>query len=368
MKRFSNIVVVLAIVTLTAMFAAATPGLARQGGAIDRAKMQRDLTIMEGILDKLLESQGSHKTEFAKRQSRGIYLENLGVLFFTSASRSFQVGWNFGEFVFENGESPGVVTTTRVGDRPVSNKKSIEQKRSGVSEFLSNYVDAIGQINAEEKITVIVDLGHLPSSDAKAPRFLEASARKGDLLDFKRKKLSSAQLKQHIKFRENTESEMSDRSIEIMAGILGNSLNPNRHSGLRAGSPRGIRVAGFGALFFLQQNAFMGFRHFSSSLDEVKERINVNVAVEEVEETTAASINELKLSLLRLVADYGHTLRAIGPQELVVVTVDLNGSMPLNSRAPKRLILTVQKRNLDDFTEGKLSFEQLRKRVEFRKS
>ncbi|MGH7454520.1 MAG: hypothetical protein ACRENG_24415, partial [bacterium] len=63
-----------------------------------------------------------------------------------------------------------------------------------------------------------------------------------------------------------------------------------------------------------------------------------------------------------VIADYGHTLRQLRPQDSIVITADLE-SAPEDG--PQFLVCRVKKQQVDAFNARRISREQLLKQIAF---
>ena len=72
-------------------------------------------------------------------------------------------------------------------------------------------------------------------------------------------------------------------------------------------------------------------------------------------------------ALLLALETYGHVLASLPPDEMISVVVDFVAGTPFvdeDARPARSLSLRVRKRDLDDRKAGRLSPEELRRRIE----
>ncbi|MFQ5639848.1 MAG: hypothetical protein ACE5IR_17860 [bacterium] len=376
-----------------------------KGKKINWTRMQRDLDIMEGILDEIF-SSGPSGLGISSNGSRGLYFNGYGVVFQIDIS-NFQIlaldhlaALEKAEQVVQ--EQVGVpappspdseVVIVRGKNRTIltkedlSTEKQIKRLKQQCMEFFSDYSDAIGQLHPTDRVTVLIHLGQMHplfavrvkdrKKSEQSPSDLEVTAKKSDIIDFRKGKLTAKAFHNRIAFNERYPGKQKDRTIHIMANILNTALNYEHRSGLRSSSRnRGIYLDGLGALFLLKSQlvdvgaaydleitdalAREEFEKYVTSGSKVRKRRKRNTG-EKVEK----SLSGLKDDLIELVGDYGHTLRQLKQTEHVVITVDFRSRWRRYSKIPNQLILKVQKQDLDKYDRGTFTLAQLRKQVEF---
>ena len=143
------------------LFATASPA------DVDTQRMQRDLRIMEGVLGDL-QSAAPDAIDF---HTRGLHLDGYGVLFLAEGPLSddnehaFSRAWTddqgrnkivhkiaIAKSAAKAAAQPGTFPSAeQTGKR----EKSLKKVRDMLGEFLGNYAGSIGQLNKNDRITVL---------------------------------------------------------------------------------------------------------------------------------------------------------------------------------------------------------------------
>ncbi len=364
-------------------------------GKINWPRMERDLDIMETILNRLLNPE---RAEIQFEGARALYFAGYGVVFQVEVEEHafslFQYyDWQGDRVSPENvDENKLVVVGGKVRkSKDLDLEKQIREIEDRCFAFLRDYADAIGQLKPEDRITVLVDFGNAPrlgfwrvAPEPKTvrpfPANLQVTALKRDIVAHRRGKLSEEAFRKRVVTKHHIPEASRDRSIDIMANILNTALNRER---IGAGAAkRGLHLEGLGALFFLNTELLDPREHselsrvtrmldemrvLQESMKEQKGQVNVTLPRRAAGQKEAQSaLERLKAELVELVADYGHTLRTLEPNEYVVVSVDFRNSWAyVYSETPSRIVLKVKKSELDRYERGDLTFAQLRQEVKF---
>ena len=113
---------------------------------VNPQRMQRDIRIMEGVLDNLY----LDAPDPTYSSPRGLYLDGYGVLFFIEGSWPEQahpsISVAFGE--------KGIKRLELKSGGPSSYEKSLAEVHDLLAEFLGNYAGIIGQLDPDDRITV----------------------------------------------------------------------------------------------------------------------------------------------------------------------------------------------------------------------
>ncbi len=348
---------------------------AQSARTLDMARMQRDVEIMEMVLDRLLNRKTNHFMRIGGTSARGMYVPNFGVL-------------------FQIPNSPSVVSIYEMRERAVAEKRAAtgrganpvkpptnaeENLTEELWEFFSRYADAIGQLSDNERIAVYSEGGsefsfffEMSGEDAGSftarPGNFFAWMTKGDLSALRAGKLSDDEFRHRMR----TMKVVDDNAdIEIMSGIL------DKLTGNRAGSAHGFYVQDYGAIFFAEANfAYNGSYSFSRTSRGEAEAISTTPsdAHRHIEEAlrTARTVEQervrtwqedyrrFRTKIAEALADYGHTLRTLKSDDWLVVTTDFRFAPP---EQPRGLVCQVKKQQIEAYSGGKISREQLLKSV-----
>ncbi|MCH6559268.1 hypothetical protein IH799_02810, partial [candidate division KSB1 bacterium] len=260
-----------------------------QSSKINWDRMNRDLEIMQGILDNLL-APSKPMLAFSNGGARGLYFDGYGVVFQIDLGGArlmdvvrLRIGNEFAlakdladqARAFEgkpvsvppvSDEGPVIVDATTglvltKGDLTAG--KRIELLEERTIEFLRDYADAIGQIKPTDRITILANFEHTYSVFAvhlrgaenveKSPSGLNITAKKSDIVDFRKGKIDEKTFRNRVTFHKRLDSKQKNRNIDIMANILNTALNRKHRGEFRMDSKnRGIYLDGLGALFFIR--------------------------------------------------------------------------------------------------------------------
>lgn len=369
---------------------------------INWTRMQRDLDIMEGILDELL-APSKHPSGFSTSGARGLYFGGYGVVFqitlsgplsfeltaIEKLSQAKELLEQTREQMIEGNPEPRadefIVIDRGKGavmkKDALSPAKRIKQLSRQCTEFLSDYADAIGQLQSNDRITLLINLEQFQPAVFRvdpmnrenidsSPTGLAVTAKKSDIVDFRKGKLKSETFRSRIVFLQHFDNKQENRNIDIMANILNTALNRKYHQEFSSRSGHeGVYLDGLGALFFLRGELFNGKSTYvviEKYIREQRTGIGVkNTRKEQPDEKIKESLADFKSELIELVGDYGHTLRRLKPTEYVVITVDFEPTWGPSLASPSQMILKVQKQDLDLYDRGELTLAQLRKKVAF---
>ena len=387
-----------------------------QSSKINWDRMNRDLEIMQGILDNLL-APSKPMLAFSNGGARGLYFDGYGVVFQIDLGGSrlmdvvrLRMGNEFAlakELAEQAKASVRALEGKPISVPPVPDEgpvivdattgvvltkadltagKRIELLEERTIEFLRDYADAIGQIKPTDRITILANFEHTYGFFAvhlrgaenveNSPSGLNITAKKSDIVDFRKGKIDEKTFRNRVTFHKRLDSKQKNRNIDIMANILNTALNRKHRGEFRMDSKnRGIYLDGLGALFFIR-GYLLGERdvityeyYLGKYLKEEEElqasRVKTTIQSKSPEERIKESIKGFKDELVELVGDYGHTLRTLKPTEYVVVNISFKDNWRAHFlETPQQVILKVRKQDLDRYDRGELTLAALRKKVE----
>lgn len=375
----------------------------------DAQRMRRDLGIAEAILTHL---QGAEEMPFAN-PVRGVYLRGYGAVFLSAGrDRNLLVA----VLEAQQGEAKG-------GKR--AGASDFGRFKEQTAEFFRSYADAIGQVEDEERVTVLSgDLGSgaagamswvggwgpgrgkkmirkmfgVPApADSGAPRspdsrtfemeipppggpgprpeqelffqvekeledsarepvVFEGSVKKAELRALHRGRLDEKEFAGRIVWREHRPDAEAARQVDILAGILDKSLSGEGPPGWGAGQRcSGVYHEGLGAVYF----ANLGFGKVFAALAPPRFDRSKPV-MPQIEAVAGEQERAIKEALVKVVAEYGHTL-PLKPGEHLVIEVRSGGPQKMAID----LLLRVGQEDLAAYRKGTLSLEQFGQKVEF---
>jgi hypothetical protein len=367
-----------ALLVLLILLPVAGKAQSTRAAAFDTSRMQRDLEIMEAILDRLFDRSGP-AFRLSGEGSRGIYLPGYGVLFQVPNNRfSFEIITETPELERTNVSQPRAVASVRAkaGARQRLRKTDV---RDNLENFFANYADAIGQMESNERVAVYMRseanvLIMLPStgelSRSSGNRGVFAASRKADIIARRSGSLREEEFNKRMQYSELPDSDDSSE-LEVMARIVDTALRgKNQPVGVVHAETEPIYLEGLGALFLLRTN--LGDRNMSlflqpspdvREMQDIERRlVELQAASKRAQGTWKSKYAGLRGRLGEILADYGHTLRRIRGDEWIIVAADLQDA-PEGS--PRELVCRVQKNAIDAYNNRSLSREQLLKKIDY---
>ncbi|MFC1569736.1 hypothetical protein ACFL4L_05840 [bacterium] len=357
-----------------------------QSAEIDSFRLKRDIRIMEGILDKLLDQETSNIR--LPGDSKGIYVPDYGMIFYMKKTQPYQpvmlqtLEENINQMMLkqarmqeklekQHGSSSKINYVEIEKEAEQLETKSLEEMKSGISEFLSNYASSASLLKNKDRIAVLVHLDGWRSLDHKNG-FLTAWVDQKNAEALRQSRESHANLKSDIHFDLKADNESLTKDIDIMTEILDQAMATGptpRHA-----STSGLYLNGLGALLFMEVQPTFWSGNMDTSFSIVIH--NRNDAVSGYSFTANASntgkkINSsgemIKLSdeLFDLLASYGHTL-GLKPEEQIIIDVNLGPKFTFFGQNPNPLSnirMQLTKHDLDAYNQGKIDLKKLKKKM-----
>ena len=356
--------------------------------ALDRARMQRDLDIMEMVLERLLSENSAPMMRLGGRAARGVYLPEFGVLFQLPPA---WYGYSYCQIHAGDEEDAAVqegMPPARAYGRRLPSGRAAEIFDEELFDFFSRYADAIGQLRPEDRIAVYRSAGpevaiffSFPGMEngriASAHRETLAWVKKSDLDALQSGRIGTADLKQRMSLtqaqRDLAGIRLGQEEIDMLAGMLETELD------LPRGTAEGIDIENYGAVLFTRAdfNAAFPRRMWNWGMAPPASNIpagqgsNVSTpktiedylrATERANRQRAqnwqAEYEQFKEKLLSAVAEGGQRLGYLRAQDRVVVVADLPNAP---EKQPHQFVCAVKKQHLEEYQDRKISQEQLRK-------
>ena len=372
---------------------------AQKNRGMDYDRLDEDLRIMEGIVDKLLNSVGNYNWSF-NSNSQGFYLPEYGVIFSIPLSTPIMhtmfappappvIARGKGlSYAFSFGEDEA----QQNAEFKETEEKYLEKTSVKISDFLGIYADAIGQIPNNEKISV-----YMYNSSDRTPLHLY-SVLKSDIVKFKSGKIDSEKFNSKIEYVSLRDKDDMSSQIDIMAYVLDTAVkSQSRRSGSKfrysGTGVNGLYLSGFGALFLVNNSRNSLERNFvvleydlirlseqqfelddllrskeTKSRNRQKERIqSKKKALKKQLDDYKESIENYKRSFSTLLGNYGHTLRLVNQNEWLCVMTNWDEShrSRQSDEILRALIMRVKKKDVEQFASGKLSKEDFFKKISF---
>lgn len=288
----------------------------------DMDRFERDLRIMEGILDKLL-SESRQSLPFSK--AKGFYLDNFGVIFqldhssdvprFTvrvpnqdlevslekmkkeqeEMEKQIQKQMSDAEEVREK-----VIAKTRANlrnwfefekadtlddqERAELRKKTLENMEENIRVFFRNYASSISQLNEQDRIAVIVRLKDWHPL-MKFNAYLSGGASRADIMRFRRGQISEQQFDSLVEFHLTDETSDLSSDIEIMREVLKRGLESGSYR--VANLQNGLYLDGFGVVYSMEIPSLSFIREGSTAFSIVIDKNSYSLQSREEKEYQA---------------------------------------------------------------------------------
>ena len=372
---------------------------APQKETVNYARMERDLRIMEGILDNILAGARPSPRLFGGA-SKGFYVEGYGVIFSVPVSSPRSTGLNdfsLPEVLgYSYGYSYSVPKAAEEHGGQNDSADSREEKfqeeiRSKAVEFLGTYADAIGQLSPSDKISV-----YPYDYSSKEPLCL-ITVRKEDVIAYRSDKMSEQEFDSAVSVTDGADTEALASQIDIMAYVLTTVLKDDQFRLNTRGrnGVRGLYLNDFGVLFLaavpsanatiafavrdlMNFNADMGVLHLE--LETLEDELRTphgsrdavrKSATKKRQESIRANIEKEKKRIERwrsncttVFGDYGHTLRMLGDNEWIAIVADWESSSTgRRSDGSKATILRVRKKDVIAYNRGRINDNQFARRI-----
>jgi hypothetical protein len=383
--------------------------------------MDRDLRIMEGILEDIL-GEGDFAPAIWGSEStkvQGTYYDGYGVLFLVEANGAMhQIRIHV---------TPDLTRLTETGSLDLHEADSqggLELQKERIVEFLGSYAGAIRQLKPADQISIRIvpsDRGGFKfrsfpvgtsikleqgaieikkkiktkidsvRSELEDVRFEmkeifageKAKAKKhyadwtkrtqgvvpGSSLHGEPKpSLVATILKKDVDAHQGTDLlkekilfdtvPRSRRRLHIFEGILGSTLKQDEGPFGRGGSrPSGFYQKGIGCIFFVEHD-------LGSPLAWVDDHVNAGL---QDHDSAKGAVSVATFLLSQAVADYGSTLGQVEKDEHIVINLKLKGRGGWDD-APSRMVLKVKKEMVQQYSKGKLNLRDFMKKTKWTKT
>lgn len=423
--KFARFLFINLLLATSILVAFPQPGSAQQANNIDRKRMSRDLDIMDGILGKLFSNEDSHTHFPMSNNVDGSYLPGYGVMFrvpsdlFTSPFRYFrikQVTDNIQqvkehikqeqehikqeqervkqeqERLKAKGEkgdtvnlpappalpSPpdfGVALSTDTSSYGLTKKEIIDRAVT----FLSDYADAIGQLQSTDHVTIDIERSWntyflrpsmneagttYSSSGTDDNKDIYISSRKSDITAHRTGKISDAVFRSRISVSDGTANSQQTREFDIMSNILESAFKDSR---IRNIVPNGdvsfSYLPDYGVIYYMQAGLKLGYFISNLNPSDLKAVVVTGRSNTSNSRTTVAAkkayddfLNEVSETLI----DYGRTLHALKPGQQLLLSIGTNEA---SDNIPAHVMFQVSQKTLSDYDAGKISRDQALKDI-----
>jgi hypothetical protein len=289
-----------------------------QNASVDRDRMERDIDIMEKVLNELFKnSTAANRSRSihisSDRGAQGSYVPGYGVLFIAPAysvrmSSAFAYTSSSTSSVTVIRPAPNPVAgrepepaegQARVKNKPDKDKSAKGEAAPGkdartvksrtdsvlqahnalitgnMREFLVNYADAIGQLTPNERVMVVYNenarSGHSYSSGCgdcgpeSMPR-ISAEVKREDLASYRAGKLNRKDLESRIRINQDNQSKENFAEYKVFAGILQSLYPVSQEVSYKVNNISYHLLPSFGVIYLVDMN----LRHEGSTVVRVR--------------------------------------------------------------------------------------------------
>lgn len=369
--------------------------IANSQTSIDYEKMDKDLKIMEKVIETILTDRDV-RLHFRVRSPKGVYLDNYGVIFMLPITGS-------SNFIFR-------------GDKVETARTSYESMRDELEDFLYSYSGLIKQLDDNDVITIVANIpvssNVLAAFSSQTYIYINNLRRVGGsqetfeaspfIMSVKKGDVNRAQsLEQFRDFVNFTpllskddpyvSQEMAD-DLRIMNSIIKAALANKFGSSINSSSLQGTYLKDYGVLFTITTGLRIYMPDFGgvvvrSALEATRKRIIElrlgdlekqiitaqaldleNVKESEVERTKRNQeyIKDVIATVTEVIGDYAHTLKEMEPDENVTILFSSSSGYWGRTRGPVNLMFNAKFRDILAYSQGSINLETFKSRISTR--
>ncbi len=354
-------------------------------GKLNMAMMDKDLNIMESILDKLLAKNDYQRIHLAHNSTRGVFIPSYGIIFTVPVQTSvFQILMSE-IYALDEGPVSLINTDRQRNSAAPMPRKDAEAK---ISYFFGKYADAIRQLRASDKITVIYTNQFSAGNDAywssqvqRDPGFTVTASFK-NIQQFNSGEINRQKFDERLSVRPAIRLRDKQPEMAIFINAMHTILRSNEaESFALRGVLSQIHLDEFGMIVsfeanFLSSNSFEYFFRVNPNASEFtgtgmargKKRVSGVNIWSQFSHIDTVSTDQLQRAfaafeekLLHIITRYAPTLDLSQPELWLVLAAKIN---PLNSKIPTRAVYKVQNKAIRAFMDRKTSRDDFLKRIE----
>jgi hypothetical protein len=258
------------------------------------------------------------------------------------------------------------VTSSQV-DSAIAAQATLIEKT--MRDFLSNYADAIGQLPGNERVMIIYD-----ENSRKGARFFDAAhgqyaavprisaeVKREDLLSFRANKMNRKELDSRINVNRTTEEREQYQEYKVFAGILESLFTGDRDNLYHARNISYNYLPNFGVIYLMNMEIRGNFMRVRQEGDHFRYEFNTDRDTKSKADSTVMRVKREAYAqfgprVREMVLDYGRTLRNLGPDQLILLTVSLPTCEGCN--VPERVNVSVKKSILEAYEQNKMNRQQ----------
>jgi hypothetical protein len=375
---------------------------------INRDRMQRDINIMESVLEEMFKSEWS--TEDGAGKLTGVTMHGKGLIWATNENNTVEGSYftEYGALFMITGSKPVIVNlgnnknatgyfNSAVGttnSRVEINRESIVNR---ISEFLMDYASNIKQLEPNDKVSVVYKANNvdqlltisindsLDKVDTKSVPSVFASATVRDLQAYRKGQIDESSFTDRLRINDIDPKDESERKLRIMSKILQTTFDDDQSDNFKISDVSHTYLEGFGAIFKSKASYGSGFFGLNIAFSKIRDRLK---KMTETDSSMSASISgdntswssdddtnnktreeietayDTFVSILKeTVVDYGQTLSSVQSDENILISLSVSAA---GNSVPERVNLQVKKSVLQSIDSGQMSRKQAMEQITVR--
>jgi len=347
-------------------------------------KMDKDIYILQNILNDLFNGSGERSFYRSSRSSKGIYIPNNGVIFNIGGNSIFGSGYQSWDdlLVVVDGEAQKVSKDYSEEDLDKLNNEKESKLKDLALTFLTNYGSLLAELQDNEKIQLSVNyslhvrsssrridgqLAFVSSSKEENKRRLVTSVTVKDIKDFESGKINLEQMKSRVTSKTDVIGSGDMVDAKIMAGIF-DDLFKRTYDGYlsRSGRTSWTYFEGFGLMYSVNLSSRSNGLTLSSdngtiTYNQSDKTVKADDFYKEIKDGYPGFESMVKENIIK----YARTLRSLKSNEVVIVNVNVSANK--RAQLPKTVQFMVSKSDIDAFAKGQKSLSQVKESISIKK-
>ncbi len=324
---------------------------------IDQERMDKDIEVAENILGTLIQQQHGSKARLfhGDRHIEGSYLKDFGVV--------FRIQSNMALWGLVTGEDKNVIVYSDKVDEDEVKEKSSNQLKEAITDFLVDYSSLIRQLRPSDKIMVKAGSSRkhsYPMAIAKSNALnLSMELSKSDLDAFEAGDLSRDKLVDKITTKESMVDYEKEPQLEVFASLIDRLYSEDlSDTYYLANHPTYERMSNFGVTYFLKFYSSQIHDNDLYSLPTVNKK---KISKAERDQIVNDMYPDFLAGMKENILEYGHTLKNLEENEMVVFDIKLTSCNPCDM--PARIELSLSKALINKYRDREIKLEEAMKAV-----
>jgi hypothetical protein len=383
------------------------PAAYGQNAQVDKDRMERDIDIMEKVLNELFKNATGNRSRgfylSSSRTAQGSYVPGYGVLFISPVYGGSFGGKGAYNYVYSSGGTNHTVgdrkgTTNYTGPGDEGKDKGDKQKEktgknapqapdrarrlsnvqdsilqahtnlvtTNMREFLANYADAIGQLAPNDRVMIIynenarnsnhyVSVSGCESCETRSMPRISAEVKREDLTAFRSGKMNRKELDSRIRVNVDNPGKENYAEYKVFAGILESLYPVSREVPYQVRNIGYHVLPSFGVIYLVDMGLRNESPHVVTLRDGEVKKIRTERDSAQARVRTEA-YGQFRNDIREAVLDYGRTLRNLSSDQVILLSVALPTCEGCN--VPPRANVSVKKSVLEAYEQNKMNRQQ----------